>query len=135
MSRQRTQVPKHQRFRSNNPAPAPANPTPADQLPWREVPPERLGGKTLEMLLNERNGYLRVYALGECSVIVTREDDRWHMSIAHPRRYPTWDEVATARYRAIPANTWMAMMLPPPERYVNVHSNCFQLVETAESTD
>ena len=135
MRRQRTQPPKNQRFRSNNHAPAPPATTPADQLPWREILPERLGGKTLENLLNAKNSYLRVYTLGECSVIVTREYDRWHMSIAHPRRYPTWDEVATARYRAIPANTWMAMMLPPPAHFVNVHENCFQLVETAERID
>ena len=127
---------KRQRFRTNSGRPAvPIDETPAHQLPWREIPPERLGGSTLQILLNKSNDYLRVYQLGECSVIVTREHARWHMSIAHRKRYPTWDEVATARYKAIPKDVWMAMMLPPPSEYVNHHEFCFQLTETAERTD
>ena len=78
--------------------------------------------------------YCRRYLLGQCSVIVTREGPSrlWHLSIAHPRRYPTWDEIAAARYAAVPDSAWMAMYLPPRDEYVNVHRFCFQLYECPE---
>src|SRR4051812_11792584 len=106
-------------FRSNQEQPA--------KLPWRELPP-RPG----EPLLNAFNSYVREYRLGECSVVVTREFSRWHLSIAHPKRYPSWDEVAEARYNALPAELWMAMILPPPSKYINVHPYCFQMIETTD---
>lgn len=109
------------RFRTSHESPA--------KLPWREIPPPQG-----VVLVNNANSYLRAYRLGECSVIVTREFGKWHISIAHPDRYPTWDEVAQARYKALPADLWMAMILPPPSEYVNVHRYCFQLVETADRT-
>lgn len=51
----------------------------------------------------------------------------WHMSIAHIDRYPTWDEIADARYRLCPEEITMAMLLPPPGEYVNEHPHCFHL--------
>jgi hypothetical protein len=53
--------------------------------------------------------------------------DLWHLSISEPSRYPTWDEIADARYQLIPDDVTMAMLLPPPDEYVNVHNNCFHL--------
>jgi hypothetical protein len=99
--------------------------------PIREVPvPERT-----------RAGFppgtpIRCYLMGECSIIVTRDvgaggrpADPWHLSIAHPARYPTWDEIARARYTLLPDVAWMAMYLPPKSEYINLHRNCFQLYE------
>lgn len=74
-----------------------------------------------------------VYELGECRVIVAREPSpdgiAWHLSISHPSRYPTWDEIKTARYRLTPSDVTMAMILPPPDEYVNVEAqdNVFHL--------
>jgi hypothetical protein len=51
----------------------------------------------------------------------------WHISIAHSLRYPTWDEIADARYQFCPDEITMAMLLPPPDRYVNEHPHCFHL--------
>lgn len=77
-----------------------------------------------------------------CSVIVAREPAKaapagiwlppeettlWHLSIAHPRRYPTWDEIADVRYELCPAEITMALLLPPPDEYVNEHEHCFHL--------
>lgn len=101
----------------------------AEKLRWAEVPPQPVFEKSV---INPANSYVRCYLLGECSVAVTREYGEWHMSIAHPGRYPTWDEVAQARYRAIPKGVWMALMLPPPEEYVNIHPNCFQLIQVPD---
>lgn len=69
------------------------------------------------------------HAFGECRVFVGIEDDRWHLSIAHPRRLPTWDELRDARYRFVPDAVVMAMLLPPKADYVNYHLYCFHLWE------
>ena len=80
---------------------------------------------------------------GHLSVFVGREPhpdfDRpmWHLSISHrtneerpqPGRYPTWDEIADARYRFIPDEVTVAMLLPPRAEYVNAHATTFHLWE------
>lgn len=81
--------------------------------------------------------HCKAYMLGNCSVFVGIEPntergisrDRWHLSIAHKTRYPTWDEIKAARYELVPANVTMAMILPTPDEYVNLHKNCFHLHE------
>lgn len=95
-------------------------------LPLRELPPDDV---TDRMFVNSHNSYVRRYTLGACSVIVTKEFGHWHLSIAHPSRYPAWDEIAEARYRLIPDGVTVALVLPPKSEYVNIHPNCFQLVE------
>lgn len=77
-----------------------------------------------------------------CSVIVAHEPARavpaglwlppdelllWHLSIAHTDRYPSWDEVADVRYKLVPDDVTMAMLLPPSDEYVNAHEHCFHL--------
>jgi hypothetical protein len=71
----------------------------------------------------------RAYQFGECTVMVGIEQRRWHMSIAHRKRYPTWDEIRDARYRFIPPDINVGMLLPPPENDVNIHQNCFHLCQ------
>lgn len=74
---------------------------------------------------------------GHLTVIVGREPEGWHLSISHrtnhraprPGRYPRWGEIKEARYRFVPADVTMCMILPPPEEYVNVASTCFHLWE------
>lgn len=66
------------------------------------------------------------------TVILTKDADLWHLSIAHPKRYPTWDEIYEARYHFIPDNVYMMMGLPPKSVYVNRHPNCFHLWEAQE---
>jgi len=64
------------------------------------------------------------FDFGECTVILTldatRGEARWHLSISHPTRHPTWDEIKTARYRLLGPDLVMAMVLPRAEDYVNV---------------
>lgn len=88
-------------------------------------PPPALAAR----LVNNHNGYLRTYRLGECSVIVTKEHGRWHLSVANPNRLPSWDEVAAAWYRTVPgaAGVFGALVLPPLHEYVNVHEFCLQV--------
>ena len=77
----------------------------------------------------------RAYKLGECLVIVGHSKLGWHLSISHPRRYPTWDEIKAARYQLTPHQVTMAFILPPPEEYVNVDPTCFHLWEIEQPKD
>lgn len=79
--------------------------------------------------------YCDVYVRGRLQVIVGREpqgpngEKRWHLSISHPWRYPTWEEIKLARYQLVPDEVEMAMYLPSQSEYVNLHENCFHLHE------
>lgn len=95
------------------------------------------------------NGALvaELWEIGECSVIVGREryrgTYRWHVSIAHPSRYPTWDEVKTAAYGIpsvrLPEGHAFAQLLGNPRAtaagWVDVHENCFHLYEVEDPLD
>jgi hypothetical protein len=103
---------------------------------FQEKPPSKFyeipAPDSMGHLVNGSNSYLRCYVLGECTVIVTKEFGRWHASISHRTRYPTWDEIAEARYRILPGDITAAMLLPPKSEYVNYNENCFQIVEVRD---
>lgn len=69
------------------------------------------------------------YFMGACTITVGSSHVGHHLSIAHPKRYPTWDEMAKARYELLPSDLTFGMAFPPSEDYVNVHNNCFHLWE------
>ena len=77
------------------------------------------------------------YRLGACNILVDRIEGRergvivrrWHLSISHPARYPSWDEIKEARYALLPDDCTMAMLLPPKSQYVNIEETCFHLHE------
>jgi hypothetical protein len=77
------------------------------------------------------NWRVQTFTLGECSIILTKEYGLLHVSISHAARYPTWDEIAAARYRLIPADRDAIMVLPPVDEYINHHEFCFHVHETA----
>ena len=82
------------------------------------------------------------YLMGECTVILAREPVgpkrayRWHLSVAHPSRYPSWDEIKMARYSLGQLDgVTMAQLLPPianESEWVNLHENCFHLHEVTD---
>src|SRR5689334_10267107 len=108
---------------------------------WRQVP----AGATMKLLLEAGARHVEVHQRevedGHLSAIVTREPSgpgdciEWHLSISHrtndhpPQagRYPTWDEIAHARYALLPDDVPFAMMLPPKSQYVAVHDTTFHL--------
>lgn len=96
-------------------------------LPLAEQPPLPIHAR----LLTAENSYVRFYTLGDCTVLVTREFGRYHLSIAHPKRYPAWEEISEAWYRVVPgaAERVGALILPPLSRYLNVHEFCMQVHE------
>ena len=68
----------------------------------------------------------------ECDVLVSQDGGLWHLSISHPTRYPTYDEIKEARYKFLPDELRMAMIFPSKREFVNVHNNCFHLWELTE---
>lgn len=77
---------------------------------------------------------------GHLTAVVAEEPLGWHLSISHrtntvppkPGRYPTWDEIAHARYELLPHALDFVMHLPPPDEYVAVHDTTFHLHEHPE---
>ena len=104
-------------------------------------PKERRAGSLTEIEVPEPTrslpGTQRAYRTASgCYVIVGREPNRkaplgiwlpphelllWHVSISHQHRYPGWDEIADVRYALVPEDVTMALLLPPPDRYLNLH--------------
>ena len=62
-----------------------------------------------------------------CTAFAAREPEGWHVSVSHPKRLPSWDEMRTAREAMTPDEVTMAMLLPPRAQYVNVHETCLHL--------
>lgn len=71
----------------------------------------------------------------QCTVFVAVEAGKWHLSIAHRHRYPSWEEIKQARYEFVPDDVTMAMLLPPMRQFVSVHPNCFHLHQIANEAD
>lgn len=65
--------------------------------------------------------------LGGCHIIVTKDAGLWHLSISHPYRYPTYDELKKARYDYMPDEIMAAQIFPPKKDFINVHPFCFHL--------
>lgn len=75
----------------------------------------------------------KAYKAGKLNILHTHDERLGHiLSIAHPDRYPTWDEVAYIRYALIPDEVTMAMLLPSRKDYINIHNYCFILNEFRE---
>jgi len=73
------------------------------------------------------------YLWGHLAVCVAKEGGYWHLSISHPLRYPTWDEIYTARYDFLPGEINAAILLPKKSEYVNIHPNCFHVYELRDA--
>lgn len=82
----------------------------------------------LPTVLRERGA--RCFMMNGCRIIVCREPAGWHLSISRTNRDPSWDEIATARYRLLPLVPNMVMPLPALADYVNLHPHTFHLIET-----
>lgn len=94
-----------------------------------EEAPELTPEEQLKTLLLMEPGSKRYVTDTGCMIWVSPPTDEtaWHMSISHPHRYPKWNEIKQAREELLPKNKTFAMLLPPEEEYVNIHSNCFHL--------
>lgn len=71
----------------------------------------------------------RAFVMGPCHIIASQQKAGWHLSISCEHRLPTWEEVRDARYKIVPDEATMALLLPPRSEYVNVHDYCLQMYE------
>lgn len=105
------------------------DPLVAQLTPWRRRGRDPLGLGDF-WIRSTRDGQLRA--------IVAEEPMGWHLSISfvddcsRPSRYPTWDEIAHARYELLPGDVDFVMHLPPLGEYVAVHATTFHLHEHPE---
>ena len=58
-----------------------------------------------------------------------------HISVSHPYRYPTWEEIKAAWYDLVPNASEItgAIILPRKPEYVNIHTNCFHVYQLNQS--
>jgi len=74
--------------------------------------------------------HAQAFALGNgITIFRSHENGSWHLSIAHPKRNPSWKELHDIRYDLVPEDAYMALILPPRREYVNLHEHCFHLWE------
>lgn len=107
------------------------------------TPRERQEARTVDEMYGSRMQEAQRFALGNCTVFVVREpagkdgDWLWHMSMSHPKRHPTWDEIKAARYWLLSPDLTFGMLLPPPAQYVNVvaQDHTFHLWEVTDPRD
>lgn len=95
------------------------------------------GSKLLELMRSqglEPSDLAAFATVSGCTVIHSVEETPHgklrHVSIAHPRRYPTWDEIKEAKYHFFKDDEDAVMILPRKTDgilYVNMHANCFHL--------
>lgn len=111
--------------------------------PWVRGNAGALGAALMAQGATQVRVYQRSVHDGHLSAFVAREPLgpggalQWHLSISHrtnhypprPGRYPTWDEIAHARYELLPDDLTFVMFLPLPDEYVAVHDTTFHLHE------
>lgn len=64
-----------------------------------------------------------------CQAMVTDEPDGLHISVSAPGRYPTWDELASARDTFGRPDQRFVMHFPPHDEYANLHQTTLHLWE------
>lgn len=70
---------------------------------------------------------MRSYRLRTLRILESYDKGCHHLSVSHPSRVPTWQEMEKIYKELGKDNPQMAMILPPKEQYVNVHDNCLHL--------
>lgn len=104
---------------------------------WKNIP----ASPVIRAMLPQARVYAKEVTSGEnagmhlLQVIVGPEPTGFHLSISctalfgAEKRYPSWDEIIEARWEFCPPKMTLAMLLPPKEKYVNLHDTTFHLWE------
>lgn len=75
------------------------------------------------------------FRLGQCKIFVSGPTERavigWHLSMSHPHRLPTWDEMNFARIKLLPHDVDFVLPMPrlDDDSYVNTHPFCLHIHE------
>lgn len=86
--------------------------------------PETIGGENVRAY---KNGPIRIIISEDTGPVFGVMRKCLHLSISHPNRYPTWDEILDARNTLMPSDRDGYMIMPKKGLYVNVHPNCFHV--------
>jgi hypothetical protein len=70
-----------------------------------------------------------VHRLRMLSAIRSQDEGRWHLSVAHVSRIPTWEGLGHARDHLIPADVWMMVPHPPRRYWLNLNRRVLHLWE------
>ena len=70
-----------------------------------------------------------LFKMGRCTIIVTKDLRRWHLSISTPNASPSYKEIKEARYKYVPDNVTMAQIFPSKSEFINLHPFCHHLWE------
>jgi hypothetical protein len=75
----------------------------------------------------------RCYRAGPLAAIISRDDLgedrlRWHISLAHESRIPTWEELVMAAHDLRPGVP-LVIGIPPRSWWVNVHPHVLHMTE------
>ena len=76
-------------------------------------------------------------SLSGCTVLVSRDPiegagPRWHLSMSHHYRLPTWQELGEARDELIPEDVWMMIPHPPRKYWLNYNPHVLHLQEFSD---
>lgn len=63
------------------------------------------------------------------AAIRSRDMGRWHLSVSHRDRIPTWAEVGFARDHLLPEDVWLMVAHPPREYWLNFDHRVLHLWE------
>lgn len=114
----------------------------APHLDWHRLTDKRLPAALrpydrIYQAVVDDTSYLEVF-VGREPLAGPTKPLQWHLSIAFKSkrllgntggRLPTWEEIHDARYKFIPDDVTMGMLLPPRAEYVNVHKTTMHLHE------
>ena len=79
-------------------------------------------------------GALAYTYTGGCKVIKNKERGFWHITIKHPSRNPTIEEICEITYALLPENARAMMLIPPKNVYIkNVYE--FRIWEMPNKPD
>ena len=73
--------------------------------------------------------------MNKIKIMQSIDDGLHHISLSHPSRLPTWEEVKEVREKVGDPKKFYVMVLPPKEYYVNLHPYCFHLWEVTSEKE
>lgn len=85
--------------------------------------------RTTRMRAMPWNAEVFLHHAKQLSAIRGREMGRWHLSVAHKDRIPTWGELGFARDHLLPPDVWLMIAHPPREYWLNVNSRVLHFWE------
>jgi hypothetical protein len=75
------------------------------------------------------NAHVFIHRGKSLSAIRSNDAGRWHLSVAHRDRVPTWGELGFARDTLLPADVWMMVPHPPRKYLLNINDRVLHLWE------